>query len=360
MERSWPSDGNGELHQYLTVNPAPVPTIGSTNNPCIGSTNNIYYTESGMTVYVWTVPTGGTIVTGQGTNTVNVTWNQQGVHTVTVNYNNASGCSAAQPTVYTVFVNSPPDPAGAITGPVTMCAGTNGLVYTTTPVVGATSYSWYVTGGTIISGAGTTSITVNIDPAAVSGSVTVAGNNQCGNGTVTTLPLTINPIPAAPVVTLLQPTPPFILSSSAPAGNQWYNGSGAIPGATGQTFTATNYTGWYWCVVTLNGCSSDTSNHVWADVHTGQEEITANATFAVYPVPNDGRFNVSISTSVQETYTIQVFNLIGEKFYELKDATTVGGKFDARIDLGLVARGIYSVVFLNSEHRIVRKMIVNR
>ncbi|MEI7897879.1 MAG: hypothetical protein WCJ26_12650, partial [bacterium] len=140
----------------VTVNPTPLPTIGSTNNPCIGSTNNVYYTESGMTGYAWTVSAGGTIVSGQGTSTLNVTWNIQGAQSVTVTYTSTSGCPATTPGVYNVFVNPPPSAAGAITGTASVCAGTNGVAYSTTPVSGAISYSWTVpSGATIATGAGT-------------------------------------------------------------------------------------------------------------------------------------------------------------------------------------------------------------
>ena len=428
----------------VTVNSAPVPTIGSTNNPCVGSTNNIYYTESGMTGYVWTVSAGGTIVSGQGTSSLDVTWNQLGIQTVTVNYANASGCLAATPTVYTVFVNSPPSTVGAITGTSSLCAGTNGVVYSTTPVVGATSYTWSVpAGATIASGAGSTSITVNFGTSAVSGAVTVSAVNQCGNGPVATFAVTVNPLPAAAgtitgpasvcagstglvytvpaiasatsyvwtvpagatitaggttnsivvsfgntpasgVITVKGtntcgsgtvspnfnvtinaiPSAPVVtavgslLTSSIANGNQWYyEGTGAIPGATNQTYTAT-ITGWYWSVVSSNGCSSDTSNHVYV-LFVGQEELMSS-NFNIYPVPNNGKFNVSIITPTQQTFTIEVYNVIGEKFYEQKDVTTTGGKFETRIDLGQVARGIYTVVFLNSEYKVVRKMFVNR
>jgi hypothetical protein len=91
----------------------------------------------------------------------------------------------------------------------------------------------------------------------------------------------------------------------------------------------------------------------------GQEELSGNK-YNVYPVPNDGKFNVSVNTSAQETFTIQVFNLLGEKFYESNDVTTSGGKFDAEIDLRPLARGIYTVIFLNGDHKVVRKMIVNK
>ncbi len=424
----------------VTVNAAPVPTIGSTNTPCVGSTN-VYYTESGMTGYVWQVSAGGTIILTSA-NTATVSWSGLGPQWVSVNYANASGCFAAQPTVYNVFVNSPPNAAGPITGTAAVCAGTNGVIYTTTPVVGAVTYTWVVpaTMGTIVSGQGTTSITVNFITSAVSGTIFVAGTNQCGDGPASSFAVTVNPLPAAagtitgpasvcagstavytvPVIanatsyvwtvtggaTFTQsgnsitvtfgstpasvvitvkgsnscgsgivspnfnvtvnaiPAAPVVtangslLTSSIATGNQWYyEGTGLIVGATNQTYTAT-ITGWYWSVVTVNGCSSDTSNHVYV-LFVGQEELSGNK-YNVYPVPNDGKFNVSVNTSAQETFTIQVFNLLGEKFYESNDVTTSGGKFDAEIDLRPLARGIYTVIFLNGDHKVVRKMIVNK
>jgi hypothetical protein len=187
------------------------------------------------------------------------------------------------------------------------------------------------------------------------GAITVKGTNTCGSGTVSAnFNVTINAIPAAPVVTANG----SLLTSSVATGNQWYyEGTGAITGATGQSYTAT-ITGWYWSVVTENGCSSDTSNHVYV-LFVGQNELPGGS-FNVYPVPNDGKFKISIVTPVEETYTIQVFNLLGEKFYELKDVKTTGGRFDTQVDLRPIARGIYSVVFLNRENMVVKKMVVNK
>jgi hypothetical protein len=347
--------GSAPVIFNVTVNAAPVPTIGSTNDPCTGSTDNVYYTESGMTGYVWSVSPGGTIQPGSNTSTINVTWTGIGIQTVSVNYTNAGGCQAAQPTVYTVFVNSPPSAAGPVTGTVSLCAGTNGVVYSTTPVSGATTYTWTLpNGATIVSGAGTTSITVNFGANAVSGTVTVSGTNQCGNGPSSSLAVTVNPIPATPVITVSG----SVLTSSAPSGNQWYRlGIGIIPNAVNQTYTAT-VPDFYWCAVTLSGCASDTSHHVqWPSV--GQQELTG-ASFNVYPVPNNGNFKVSINTNVEETFTIRVYNQLGAMIYEMNDARTLGGKFSTQIRLDNVADGVYSVAFLNENHQVVRKMIVSR
>lgn len=45
--------------------------------------------------------------------------------------------------------------------------------------------------------------------------------------------------------------------------------------------------------------------------------------------------------------------------YEMS-ARTFGGRFESQIDLGLVADGMYSVVFLNEQHKVIKKMIVSK
>jgi len=97
----------------VTVNPLPVPTVSGPTGICNNSTDNVYTTESGKTSYVWTVP-GGTITAGAGTNTITVTWNNDGAQTVSVNYANTYGCTAVSATVYNVTVKAAPSPV--ITG----------------------------------------------------------------------------------------------------------------------------------------------------------------------------------------------------------------------------------------------------
>ncbi|NCA77892.1 MAG: T9SS type A sorting domain-containing protein, partial [Alphaproteobacteria bacterium] len=428
----------------VTVNPTPVPVIGSNNVPCVNSTGNNYYTESGMTGYVWTVSAGGTITSGQGTSSILVTWTVAGSQWVSVNYNNTYGCPAPTATVYNLFVNPLPNAAAAITGTANVCAGTNGVAYSTTPVMNATSYTWTLpAGATIATGAGTTNITVNFGPTAVSGNIIVTGTNSCGNGAPSTFAVVVNPLPAnagtitgpaavcegatsvtytvpaianatgyvwtvpagatiisggntnsikvnfttpgtgvitvkgtnacgsgvvspnfSVTVNAIPPAPVItangnVLTSSSPTGNQWYYEGNPIPGATGQTYTVMNNTGYYWCVVTINGCSSEISNKIWIEV-VGIGEMPSEASFSVYPVPNEGVFNISIDYPIEDTFTIMIYNQIGSKIFEIKDVNTVGGKYNHRVDLRPISTGMYSVIFMNSEHKIVKKFIINR
>ncbi|MFH1297454.1 MAG: T9SS type A sorting domain-containing protein [Bacteroidota bacterium] len=429
----------------VTVNPLPIPTINSYNpEPCVGSTGNQFYTETGMTNYVWTITSGGVITAGQGTSNITVTWILTGLQTITVIYTNANGCTAVTPGIYMTVVNPFPNPAGPITGPAAVCAGTNGVAYSTGLVANATSYTWTLPpGASIATGAGTNSITVNYSATATSGNITVAGTNQCGNGpssslavTVNPLPapagtitgtspvcqgatgviysvptitsatgyvwtvppgativggnntkqitvnfsltatsgnvtvygtnscgngtisppfnVTVNPKPAAPVITLLGDT---LLSSSAPSGNQWYFNGTAIPGATGQTYLPTE-SGDYYVIVTIDGCSSDPSNTIYVII-TGIPASSITSSFNLYPVPNDGQFIASIVWPKDETFTIAVYNIMGVQIYETR-VFVYHGKAEKFIDLRPAPNGVYTVVFYNSDHRMIRRILVNK
>jgi gliding motility-associated-like protein len=94
----------------ITVNSLPTPTITGTSTLCEGSTGIIYSTQSGMSNYVWTVSSGGAISSGSTTNSITVDWSltSAGTQTVSVNYQNTNGCTAANPTVYNVVVKATP------------------------------------------------------------------------------------------------------------------------------------------------------------------------------------------------------------------------------------------------------------
>ena len=201
----------------------------------------------------------------------------------------------------------------------------------------------------------TTQITITTDftPSAVSGIITVEGTNQCGTGSVSPpFFVTVNPIPPTPVVTNIGDT----LQSSSPTGNQWYFEGNIIPGATSQEYIATQ-DGYYWDVVTLNGCSSDTSNHKLIIV-TGIDSHSS-ASINVYPVPNDGKFNVTISTTRNDKIKISVYNSLGIKIYEESDVK-VNSSIQKSIDLRPVSDGVYFLIIENSNNKFVKKIVIDK
>jgi hypothetical protein len=155
-----------------------------------------------------------------------------------------------------------------------------------------------------------------------------------------------------PVITMSHDT----LFSSAFSGNQWYNPSGVIAGATNNFYVVTT-NGVYWTIVTLNGCSSLNSNTI--DVATGIDEIANNTSIDIYPVPNDGQFTVSMNTMSEKHFDISVYDALGTLVYAENDVV-VNGKMDHHINIALVPVGIYYVAFRSDDGQITRKILISR
>ncbi|MEI7663803.1 MAG: T9SS type A sorting domain-containing protein, partial [Bacteroidota bacterium] len=249
---------------------------------------------------------------------------------------------------------SGPAAAGTITGAASVCVNATAVAYSVPTIANANGYVWTIpAGATITSGGTTKNIVVNYGPTSGTGVVSVKGTNTCGSGTVSNLNVTMNAIPPAPVVTASG----NMLTSSAATGNQWYYEGALIAGATYQTYAVTHNSGYYWSVVTVNGCSSPISNKVWV-VILGQQDLQGTS-FNVYPVPSEGRFTLSVTSPVQETYLVAIYNQMGSKICDLGEVQ-VNGTFERQIDLRPVTAGIYSAVFLNSARKVVKKILVIR
>jgi hypothetical protein len=211
--------------KIVTVNALPVPTITGLAAACAGTTGVTYTTEAAMTGYTWTVSAGGTITAGAGTNVITVTWNTAAAQTVSVNYTNSNGCTAATATVKNVTVNALPVPT--ITGLAAACVGTTGVTYTTEAAM--TGYTWTVSsGGAITAGAGTNTITVSWNTVGAQNVyVNYINTNGCTATTPSVKSVTVNALPV-PTITGL---------------------AAACVGSTGVTYTTeTGMTGYTWTV----------------------------------------------------------------------------------------------------------------
>jgi hypothetical protein len=329
------------------------PTIAGSELMCVNSGWHVYTTQQGFSNYVWTVTSGGTIVSGQGTYQIEVNWTGAGAQSVSVNYANTYGCSASTPTSFGVTVMGLPGNAGSITGTHELCAGTMGVTYSVNAIPNTVNYVWTLpAGATIIDGANTNSIKVDFALDAISGDIRVQGENLCGTGQMSPpYDVTVNPIPATPVVTV---DDFFMLNSSAPEGNQWYFNGTMIEGATGQNYQAEEE-GFYWTIVTLEGCVSDESNHIEV-IFVGLNDPDG-AGFSIYPVPNNGNFVATMVAPGEETFTIMVYNDLGMKMYEQRDIR-VKGKVQHAISLDNPATGIYTVIFIGKNQTVIRKILV--
>ena len=145
---------------------------------------------TGATSYIWSVPPGTSITSGNGTVSISATFgNISG--DVCVKASNA--CETSNNTCMAVSVDPIPNTPGNITGPSSINPGQQSVNYFIASVNGASAYTWAYsgTGLTISSGIGTTSIVVNFACNATAGNLTVTANSTCGASTASSLAVTI-------------------------------------------------------------------------------------------------------------------------------------------------------------------------
>jgi hypothetical protein len=237
----------------VAINPRPIPTITGTNSICLNS-SSVYTTEAGMSAYLWTVSAGGTITAGTGTNSITVNWTTSGPKTVTVNYTNANGCTAASATSFAVTVN--PLPVCGITGTNTICAGQT----TSFSASGGTSYSWSGPSGFTANTASTGNIT-----AAGAYNVTVTDGNGCTSSCSRTLTVNALPIPTAGSNSSVCQGSTLTLTSSGGSSYNWSGPNGFT--STSQNPSITNVllaaAGTYNVTVTnASGCTATATTSV--------------------------------------------------------------------------------------------------
>jgi hypothetical protein len=147
----------------------------------------------GATTYAWTVPSGASIASGQGTTSITVNYScsaASGNVQVAPSNGSCNGSSGSLAVTLTGVGD-----AGTISGLGTICAGQTGVGYSISAVGGATSYIWTVpSGASVASGQGTTSITVNWGSSGGNVTVTPANANGC-TGNSSSLSVTVNPNP---------------------------------------------------------------------------------------------------------------------------------------------------------------------
>jgi hypothetical protein len=78
----------------------------------------------------------------------------------------------------------------------------------------------------------------------------------------------------------------------------------------------------------------------------------------LYPVPNSGRFNVSITNTSDESYSIRVYNNLGVMIYD-EGKVDVNGSLNKVVDIRPVPNGMYTVIISSEQETIVRKIIID-
>ncbi|SKA13217.1 gliding motility-associated C-terminal domain-containing protein [Sediminibacterium ginsengisoli] len=263
----------------ITVSAVPAdPVVTATQvNICSGSTASmsIQSPDPALTYNWYTAATGGTAVhTGTNFTTGNITTDTA----FYVEAVNAGGCSSANRIKVTVTANTIPAAPVTSAAGTTVCAGSSATLSVQNPVSGYT-YRWYdvpAAGAVLGTGASYTTASLTSDKTYYVEAVSGAG---CP-GPRTAVPVTVNPAPAAPTVTVTPPSATIssgetaALAISGPVGGNtyyWYTQStGGVSAATGTTYTTPALaatTTFYAEAASAAGCRSTTRTPVTITVN---------------------------------------------------------------------------------------------
>ncbi|MDI1323911.1 MAG: YCF48-related protein [Algoriphagus sp.] len=184
---------DGTLLNYTCITPAGLSQISGNGLSCFNlETYKINDQNLPGSEIVWRAD-GGEIISGQGTQEIQVLWSKSGRNGVYVSRENF--CGNGETSFLEVLVAELPDTTQEIQGEGSACKA-QPYVYTLPNVEGVT-YKWETTGGKIISGQDSPSVTVEWE---ITGEQQLFAipQNRCGQAEPVIKPVSVNAAPAKP------------------------------------------------------------------------------------------------------------------------------------------------------------------
>lgn len=178
--------------------PTPGPITGL-SILCLGQTASYSIVSvPGASTYNWLVPTGASILSGQGDTSIVVLWNSPTAGAICVTAVDSCG-NLSMPRCRTVQTGQVAPPTQVPQGQAVACQETPG-VYEIPPFTGASDYEWTVNAPhAILSGQGTPVISVSWGNAPTA-QVCVKVTNNCGTSSAGCINVTVSALPAQPVL----------------------------------------------------------------------------------------------------------------------------------------------------------------
>ncbi|HPS98375.1 MAG TPA: hypothetical protein PLY46_09465 [Bacteroidales bacterium] len=257
------------------VRPGP---ISGEETQCRNSVGVVYSINPvvNATSYLWEVPAGVEITSGQGTLSITVNIGPSAPASGTIRVYAINACASSPPRSKDLKVIDLPAAPGSITGSSTFTYGATGVPYTVGTVTGATSYVWSYSGtGVIINGNGSNNVTLDFSSSASAGQLSVRGLNACGEGSASSMELT-----AAAKTLLLSSVMLEGLYIGASTMRQARNATGPQYEAgvadhiTIELHDATNYATVVWSLPDVSLSTSGTAEINIPAVHNGSYYIT--------------------------------------------------------------------------------------
>ncbi len=275
---------------------------------------------SGVSDYVWNVPPGASIASGQGTTSITVNF---GATSGNVSVAAQDSCGTSAPTLLLVNLTNPPNTPGGMNGPAGVCVNAGPVTFLIPSVTGATSYTWTVpTGVTIISGQGTNVLVVDFGTTA--GEVSVTADNACGSSPPISIFVEVFP---PTTVTLDIPADTLCLNSGlyTLSGGNPIDGEYSGPGVTDGIFDP-EAAGLGVHTITLTyadefGCVFSATDQIVVDACSGIFDLEKPGQVAVSPNPTTGL--VQINQQEWQEWEVEAYDHLGRLLFRQSNTWTI-------------------------------------
>jgi hypothetical protein len=337
----WGPQGSATVTvNYSSATPT---SISASQNPVCSGNSTVLSVSGGSlgtdAAWIWySGSCGGTLI-GSG-NSISVSPSSATIYFVRAEGAcNITGCASLAINVNASSIA----PSGASADPAVICSGSSSTLSVTGGSLG-TGAEWYwysgSCGGTLVG----TGSSVSVLPATTT-TYYVRAEGSCSPTACVNITVEVNPIP--PVPSIVQDDPLYLTSSSN-LGNQWYNLSGLISGATGQDYIPLT-SDYYYVIVNINGCSSAPSNLIYFN-SVGIESNNVFKGITLYPNPAHDYLIIENDNS-KGPIDFVIINSFGRNIY--KSILN----YKKTIDLNKFSSGIYIIRFTKSENYYFLKFI---
>lgn len=368
-------------------------TAPSTPIAVTGESYACAYLTSGTTTYStpsvvgtsfeWVAPAGMTIVSGQGTNSITVSFGSAFV-TSNLKVRAVNGCGSSAYKLFQVKRLAPATPASLTSATGKACPG-DAIVFTAATMPGATSYNWTApAGATVTAGQGANIATITFNSGfAAAGVVSVTASNGCGVSFAKIKSMSLN-TPLMPrdiigtrTVSQNQTAVPYSVLNVPGMTYNWTVAANFGTIATGQgnnaiTVNATNIigTGYTMSVTATNGCGTSpvraianlnifagTSGLELAETPASQLEKTdlvSIANVSIFPNPANDFVTLQLENIEEGTIAqVRIFELTGKQVFNMQSTSNL-----QTIDVSQFAKGMYVIHVNTATENFVQKLQV--
>ena len=211
----------------------------------------------------------------------------------------------------------------------------------------------YIAGATCIWSTGSPNTTITVSPTENTYySVTVTNDGCSANDSVL---VTVNLIPETPDITQSNDTlyGNVIISG---ASYQWYKG-GVLVATTTTPYYKFTSNGIYTLKIINNNCESSLSSPVSAALPTGIRINKTDLQFAILPNPNNGQFEIRVTSTKNESYEIEMYNVTGQEIRK-EEMNLQKGLNVKQFNLDNIEKGMYFISFIGKDGVVTQNIIV--